>query len=279
MRKLVPIVAAVCLTTVSMADEAPATAPESAKSPRTLVTVDGEALTELDFALFRAQRGGADQSPEAQMMLLNQLVNTTMLAKAAREDGLDKLPEVATAAKIAENHVLAEVAIRNYLKNNPITDDDIQKAYETHYVNEPVTEFKARHILVKTEETASELIKELDGGADFSELAKEHSTGPTGKKGGELGWFGAEQMDPAFSEAVAKLDKGKYTTAPVKSQFGWHVILLDDQREAPVPALDEVRPTIVEGLQREKASAYMGEVREKTKIEVQEAFKKPPAEN
>ena len=251
MRKLVPIVAAVCLTTVSMADEAPATAPESAKSPRTLVTVDGEALTELDFALFRAQRGGADQSPEAQMMLLNQLVNTTMLAKAAREDGLDKLPEVATAAKIAENHVLAEVAIRNYLKNNPITDDDIQKAYETHYVNEPVTEFKARHILVKTEETASELIKELDGGADFS----------------------------AFSEAVAKLDKGKYTTAPVKSQFGWHVILLDDQREAPVPALDEVRPTIVEGLQREKASAYMGEVREKTKIEVQEAFKKPPAEN
>lgn len=271
MRKLVPIVAAVCFASVSMAEETP----QSSKTPRTLVTVDGEALTELDFALFRAKRGGAERSPEAQMMLLNQLVNTTMLAKAARADGLDKLPEVATAAKIANNQVLAEVAIRNYLKSHPITDEDIQKAYEKHYVNEPTTEFKARHILVESQEKGSELIKELDGGADFSELAKKHSTGPTGKNGGDLGWFGAGQMVKPFSDAVAKLEKGKYAAEPVQTQFGWHVIQLDDQRQTPVPALDEVRATIVEGVQREKAATYMGEVREKTEVVVQEAFKKP----
>lgn len=274
MRKLLPIVAAVCLATVSVADEAPA----PSKTPRTLVMVDGEPLTELDFALFRAQRGGANQPADAQMMLFNQLVNTTMLARAARTDGLHQLPEVETATKIAQYIVLAEVAIRNYLKNHPITDDDIQKAYDEHYVKSPAIEYKARHILVKTEDEAKKLIEELNGGADFSELAKQHSTGPTGKNGGDLGWFGADQMVPPFSEAVAKLEKGKYTAAPVKTQFGWHVIQQDDKREAPVPPLEEVRKTVVEGLQRERAATYMSEVREKTDVEVQEAFKKPPEE-
>lgn len=272
MRKFLPIVAAICFATVSAAEEAET----QTKSPRTLVTVDGEPLTELDFALFRAQRGGANQPAEAQMALFNQLVNTTMLAKAARADGLHKMPEVETAAKIAQYIVLAEVAIRNYLKNHPITDDDVQKAYEEHFVNSPAVEYKARHILVKTEDEANNLIKELDGGADFSELAKKHSTGPTGKNGGELGWFGPGQMVQPFSDAVAELEKGKYTATPVKTQFGWHVIQHDDKREAPVPALEEVRKTVVEGLQRERAATYMGQVKEQTKVEVQEAFKKPP---
>ncbi|MFM1891786.1 MAG: hypothetical protein RLZ44_863 [Pseudomonadota bacterium] len=269
MSKLVPAAALAMLALSVAAEDAPT------PTPRTLVTVNDKPLTELHYALFRNQRGAeGGGSPQEQIALLNQLVNTAMLAAAARTEGLDQHPEVVAALEVADMRVLAEVALRNYLNTHPISDEQLQQAYQARYVDVPTTEYKARHILVETKEKAVELIQQLDGGADFAELAKTNSTGPSGPKGGDLGWFEAGQMVKPFSDALVQLNKGQYTKEPVQTRFGWHIILLEDQRTQPTPDLADVRQDLLTELQRESVTAYMAEVRDKTKIEIQT----PPAE-
>ena len=154
----------------------------------------------------------------------------------------------------------------------------MKKLYDEQFGNYTGTEYKASHILVKTEEEASALITELAEGADFAELAKEHSTGPTGPKGGDLGWFDADQMVPAFSEAVKGMEKGAYSKEPVNTQFGWHVILLQDTREAEPPTFEEVKPQLATQLQQQAVARYVAELRQNAKVELNEKFIKPPAE-
>ena len=245
---------------------------EEPRTPKTLVKVNGSPITELHFELFRgeAERGKAQTSPQARMALMNQLVNIAILADAARTEALADRPEVTAALEVAQMKVLAQAALNNYLQNNPVTDAEIEAAYQAKYA-QPGYEYKARHILVPTEDGAKELIAQLEAGTDFVELAKAHSTGPSGKNGGDLGWFAREQMVAPFSEATAALEKNAITTEPVQTQFGWHVIRLDDKRENPRPNLDDVKPDLTTALQRERAAAYMRTVREHVNVEVQPA--------
>ncbi|WP_425051107.1 peptidylprolyl isomerase [Psychromarinibacter sp. S121] len=156
--------------------------------------------------------------------------------------------EPSLAAELAieneESAILASTKVTEIAESIEITDEDLQEAYASKYADyEPVKEFNASHILVATEEEAQALIEELDGGADFAELAKEKSTGPTGPNGGNLGWFGAGMMVPEFEQAVMALEDGA-VSEPVQTQFGWHVIKLNETRLPEAPALDEVRDTI-----------------------------------
>lgn len=150
------------------------------------------------------------------------------------------------------------------------TEDELKKAYEEVKENASQTEYKARHILVKDEEEAKNMIEKLDGGADFGDLAREHSLGPTGKNGGELEWFDANQMVAPFSEAVAAMEKGTYTKTPVQTQFGWHVIELQDSRKAEPPSFEDAKQQLTALLKRQKLSATLAEMRDGAMVELNE---------
>ncbi|MFN3145005.1 MAG: peptidylprolyl isomerase [Paracoccaceae bacterium] len=183
--------------------------------------------------------------------VLEQLVRQTVLAQSY--EGGSPLIELEldnTRRALEANEIIAEVATA------AVTDEALQAAYDAAIADMgAVMEFNASHILVETEEKAAELIAELAGGADFAELAKAHSTGPTGPNGGNLNWFEPEMMVAPFAEAVRALEVGAVSAAPVQTQFGWHVIKLNDTREKPAPSLDELRGQLSETLQQEAVGA------------------------
>jgi len=173
--------------------------------------------------------------------MLDQMVRQTVLSQSLEDNAL------ALARLSAENAtraILAAAAERSVIAD-AVTDEAIQAAYEDTYANAvPESEYNASHILVETEDEARDLIDRLEEGADFAELAREHSTGPSGPNGGNLGWFGPGAMVPPFEEAVAELQAGEISD-PVETQFGWHVVKLKGTRERPVPAVEEVQEQIV----------------------------------
>jgi peptidyl-prolyl cis-trans isomerase C len=244
-------------------------APEKPE-PRTLVKVNGEAVKETHFLIYRAQRGGNDKQldQQAQLGLLNELVNTVMIAQAAAERGLDQHPELLAAMEIARYRILAEAAVEQHLKDNPVTDQELSKAYQAKYGDNKLTEYKARHILLKTEDEAKAVIADLDKGGDFIALAKEKSTGPSGANGGDLGWFGQGSMVKPFGDAVAEMKKGSHSAKPVQTRFGWHVIKLEDSRDQAPPKLEEVKAELTQQLNRQKLAAYVQGIRAKADVQI-----------
>jgi peptidyl-prolyl cis-trans isomerase C len=240
--------------------------------PRTLVKVNGEPVKATHFLVYRSQRGqGKPLDQQAQLGLLNELVNTVMIAQQAEKMGLDKHPELLAAMDVARYRILAEAAVEQHLREHPVSDQAISAAYQTKYGNNSLTEYKARHILLKTEDEAKAVIAQLDQGGDFAALAKEKSTGPSGAKGGDLGWFEKGAMVKPFGDAVAKLPKGSHSAAPVQTQFGWHVIMLEDSREQQPPKLDTVKAALAQQLNREKVAAYLKDIREQSEVQIMES--------
>jgi len=238
--------------------------------PRVLVEINGKPVNELHFAIYRGQHPQHKdaQDPQVQVNMLNELVNAMMIAQAAESEGLDKHPEIIAAMEIAKAKLLAQAAIQHRLTTAAITEQQIQDAYTKQYASADLTEYKARHILLDTEEDAKDVIQLLENGSNFADLAKVRSKGPSGTSGGDLGWFEPSKMVAPFSEAVTKLHRNSITTSPVKTQFGWHVILLEDSRKAEPPGIDAVRDEITADLKRQVASDYIREIRGKTDIQI-----------
>lgn len=250
----------------------------------TLLSVNGELVSKAMYALYFQDRmrnvPDAKNSPEMQMNVLNELANVIIAAQDAEKKGIDKRPEIDATLALLRAKLLTQTVIQEYAEANQPSEDQIKTYYEAEYASQSGQEYKARHILVKEEDEAKSLIGQLDGGADFAKLAKEHSTGPTGKNGGDLGWFDANQMVKPFADAVAALEKGSYSKEPVQTQFGWHVILLEDARETEAPALEGVRGEIITKLQQKTLAEYMQGLRENSNIVFNEkaAVKKPAEE-
>ncbi len=201
-------------------------------------------------------------------MLVQRLVDFKLAARAGRDAGLASDERVAAFVAKAEEQAIRELYLEREIEAR-ITDELIQEAYQVHLAdNPPAEEFHARHILVETEEAAREVIGLLDDGADFAELAKERSTGPSGPRGGDLGYFTADQMVPEFSQAAAALEPGQHTAEPVKTQFGWHAIKLDDRRTAAPAAFEEVEPQLRQQLARESVAAIFKNLRAGMEIEI-----------
>ncbi len=201
-------------------------------------------------------------------MLVERLVDFKLAGEAGRAAGLASDERVKAFVVKAEEQAIRDVYLEREITAR-ITDAAIQDAYKAYSAaNPPAEELHARHILVETEEEAQEIIALLDGGADFAELAKERSTGPSGPKGGDLGYFTAEQMVPEFSEAAAALEPRQHTAEPAKTQFGWHVIKLEDRRTSQAASLEEVEPQLREQLAREAVEAVLGSLREGAEIEI-----------
>lgn len=187
--------------------------------------------------------------------ILDQIVQQSVLA----QDDKAEESKLVTLSLDNERRSLMAATVIKQVADEAVTDEAVQAAYDANYANaEQGQEFNASHILVETEEEAQSLVEELNGGADFAELAKEHSTGPSGPNGGELGWFGPGMMVEPFEKAVEQLEPGEIS-APVKTQFGWHVVKLNDTRSKSAPALDEVRGEIEQTLQQEAVKNYIDE--------------------
>ena len=192
---------------------------------------------------------------------IDELKDIYLLTTQARVDELAEEPRVQAQLELQKRGLLAQVAAGDFLDRNQATEEEILAEYATQMELAPAQQFKARHILVEAQSSAAELITQLDDGADFQELAKSESTGPSGPNGGDLGWFAPNQMVKPFSDAVALLKDGEYTKTPVQTQFGWHVILREESRDAEPPTLESVRDVIKQRVEQRKLQEYLEQLR------------------
>ena len=222
------------------------------------------------FFLERLQQSQGQNSPELQEQAFNDFMSLVVASQEAARRNLEQDHDVGVAIELQRMKILSNAALASMAEEIEPTEDELKKAYEEVKENASQTEYKARHILVKDEEEAKNMIEKLDGGADFGDLAREHSLGPTGKNGGELEWFDANQMVAPVSEAVAAMEKGTYTKTPVQTQFGWHVIELQDSRKAEPPSFEDAKQQLTALLKRQKLSATLAEMRDGAMVELNE---------
>jgi peptidyl-prolyl cis-trans isomerase C len=271
-KKLTPLLLASAVVLTGCDHRPTDVTPPAVKKEDAIASVNGQyiskkTLEDLEKDLAQRSQGQAPAFPKEK--LVDELVQREILVQDATQKKLDQTPEVIAQLDAARKAILTQASLQAYLKANPITDADIKKEYDAKVGGANGTEYKASHILVKTEDEAKKLIAELDKGGKFAKLANKHSLdAKESQNGGDLGWFNPSQMVAPFSEAVAKLEKGKYTKAPIKTQFGWHVILLEDSRKQTPPPLEAVKEQLTPMLQREKIQNMVEGLRKQAKVEI-----------
>ena len=222
----------------------------------------------VDALAAQLAKSGRPVSPEIQGQLRDEVIAREVFMQEAQKRGLDGSDDFKAQMELARQTLLIRELFADYQKNNPVTDADIKAEYDKFVAANGGKEYRARHILVEKEDEAKGIIASLKKGGKFEELAKKQSKDPgSGANGGDLDWANAASYVPEFSGALVKLKKGQTTDAPVKSQFGWHVIRLDDVRDAQLPKLDEVKPQIAQQLQQQKLAKFQEDLRGKAKIE------------
>ncbi|MBP7080499.1 MAG: peptidylprolyl isomerase [Rhodocyclaceae bacterium] len=253
-------------------------ASQAAKNPAA-ATVNGKAISQrtVDMIVAQGAASGRPDTPEARKSIIEQLALQMVVADEAIKKGLDKSPEVAEQIDAVRQTVLANAYVQDFVKNTPISDEMVKAEYERIKTMISGTEYKARHILVEKESEAKEIIAKLKTDpAAFEKLAMQKSTDTSSKvRGGDLGWFDLRGMVPEFGAAVSKMEKGKFTLEPVKTQFGYHVIWLDDSRPIQAPPLESVKPQLTEQLQQKNVKTALDDLKAKAKIEIVSAVAQP----
>ena len=209
----------------------------------------------------RIQKPASQASAQEIESAIDELSNIYVISSLPRAVELGQSPEIRAQLELQERAILFNAFANEFLVENAATEQEIFNIYEEQVALSPPKEFKARHILVDTQAAAIGLIEDLQDGADFAELAKEHSTGPSAPSGGDLGWFTAQSMVKPFSDAVALLEDGDFTASPVQTQFGWHVIMREDSRDSAPPPLESVRDVIKQRIEQEKFQEFMSGLR------------------
>lgn len=243
--------------------------PDTAVTGDIIATVNGSPITQQVLDVYRQQRAAKGIKPDTSddAAVLNELVALELMRQEAVNSGAQADPVISATLDQLDRSTLAGAAIKSFITANESSDEELRNAYDTG-VGKPGKEFNARHILVETEQEAKDIIALLDGGGDFVELAKEKSTGPSGPNGGELGWFGAGQMVKPFADAAAALEKGSYTKEPVQTQFGWHVIRLEDSREGTPPPYEDVKERLKIMLANQKLQKHIEQIKESATIDI-----------
>ena len=271
-KKLIPILIA-GTAVLAGCDHRPAgvTAP-AVKKEDAIASVNGQyiskkTLEDLEKDIAERSHGQSPAFPKEK--LVEELIQRELLVQDAVQKKLDQTPETIAQLDAARKALLTQASLQNYLKTNPVTDEEVKKEYDSKVGGANSVEYKASHILVKTEDEAKKLIAEIDKGGKFDKLANKNSLdAKESQNGGQLGWFSPSQMVVPFSEAVAKLEKGKYTKTPVKTQFGYHIILLEDSRKQNPPPLEAVKEQLTPMLQRQKVQTMVENLRKQAKVEV-----------
>lgn len=210
---------------------------------------------------------GQPDNEQLRTMVKEELINREILVQEADKRGLSDTPEIKSQMDIARQSLVIRALVADYLKKNPVSDAEIKAEYDRFKAQAGDKEYNARHILVEKEEDAKAIIAKLKSGAKFQDLAKQSKDPGSAANGGSLDWAPPSAFVAPFSEAMTSLKKGEVTQTPVKTQFGYHVIKLEDVRAAKVPNLEEVKPQIVESLQQKKLQAFQQELRSKAKIQ------------
>ncbi|HSW17831.1 MAG TPA: peptidylprolyl isomerase [Ramlibacter sp.] len=235
-----------------------------------LAIVNGKAVPKARADALAAQvvKSGRPVTPEMTNQIKDEVVAREIFMQEAQKRGLDGTDDFKAQMDLARQTILIRELFADYQKKEPITDAEVQAEYDKFVAANGGKEYKARHILVPKEEEAKAIIASLKKGGKFDEIAKKQSKDPgSGAKGGDLDWANASAYVPEFAQAMVKLNKGQLTDAPVKSQFGYHVIRVDDIREAQLPKLDEVKPQIAQQLQQQKLMKFQDDLRAKAKVE------------
>ncbi|HET6828492.1 MAG TPA: peptidylprolyl isomerase, partial [Ramlibacter sp.] len=213
-------------------------------------------------------KSGRAVSPEMQGQLKDEVIAREIFLQEAQKRGLDASDDFKTQMELARQTILIRELFADQQKKNPVTDAEVKAEYDKFVAANGGKEYKARHILVEKEDEAKKIIADLKKGQKFEDLAKKQSKDPgSGANGGDLDWATAASYVPEFAQAMTKLSKGQTSPEPVKSQFGWHVIRVDDIREAQLPKLEDVRPQIAQQLQQQKLAKFQEDLRTKAKIE------------
>ena len=247
-----------------------AQAPAAPKAAAAKAADSGKALypqSTFDAVLKDRVAQGQPDSPELRALIREELNTRELLAREARKKGLDKSAEVKSQMDLASQTVLVRAYVADWVKNNPIPEADLRKEYDAIKNQIGDKEYKVAHILVDNEQDAKDVITELQKGAKFADLAKARSKDPGSKdKGGDLDWNAPANFVKPFSVAMVKAEKGKFTPQPVQTQFGWHVILVEDVRAAKVPSFDEVKPQLAQRMQAQHLDKYFRELRAKNGV-------------
>ena len=232
--------------------------------------VNGKAVPKARVDALAAQlaKSGRPVTPELQGQLKDEVIAREIFMQEAQKRGLDATDDFKNQMELARQTLLIRELFADYQKANPVTDADIKAEYDKFSAANGGKEYRARHILVEKEDEAKAIIASLKKGGKFDEIAKKQSKDPgSGANGGDLDWANAASYVPEFSGALIKLNKGQLTQEPVKSQFGYHVIRLDDVREAQLPKLEEVKPQIAQQLQQQRLAKFQEDLRGKAKVE------------
>lgn len=235
----------------------PATAEDAPAADTVVATVDGTEITLGHMIALRAGLPAQFAQVPADVLykgILDQLIQQTLMMQSYEGE----MPLAGRLSLENEERAILAADVMEEIAGNAVTDEAVQAAYEANYVNaDDVTEYRASHILVETEDEARALIAQLGEGADFATLAREHSTGPSGPRGGDLGWFDASQMVVPFQQAVEQTEPGSVHPDPVQTEFGWHVVRLEETRVAERPALDEVRADLEQQIVQAAMEAHV----------------------
>lgn len=243
----------------AQAPAAPKAAPAAKSAEKALYP-----QAQFDFLLKERTTQGQQDSPELRAAVREELNTRELLAREARKKGLEKGTEVRTQMDLASQTVLVRAYVADWVRNNPVPEADLRKEYETIKAQVGDKEYKVSHILVEKEDEAKEVVTELQKGAKFADLAKARSKDPGSKeRGGDLDWNAPSNFVKPFSDAMVKADKGKFTAQPVQTQFGWHVLLVEDVRQAKVPTFDEVKPQLSQRMQAMHLDKYFRDLRTK----------------
>ncbi|HRH14907.1 MAG TPA: peptidylprolyl isomerase [Azonexus sp.] len=233
-----------------------------------VATVNGQTISQTTYNAFVAEQKaqGTPDSPQLQNAVKEELIRRELLVQEAKKKGLDKKSDVQGQIELARQAVLIRAYLSDYVRANPISDEALKKDYEAIKANLGSTEYKTKHILVATEDEAKAIIAKLEKGEKFSDLAKQSKDPGSKDNGGELGWSSPSTYVKPFSDALTKLKKGEYTKTPVKTDFGYHVIMLEDTRPLTPPAFDQVKPQLQQRAQQQQVEQLVKKLRDSAKI-------------
>ena len=239
-------------------------------SAQNVAIVNGKAVPKERVEALKQQveRSGRPVTPDIEGQIKEEVIAREIFLQEAQKRGLEASPDYKTQMELARQTILIRELFANYQKANPTTDADLKAEYDRFAAANGGKEYRARHILVEKEDEAKAIIAQLKKGGKFDEIAKKSSKDPgSGAKGGDLDWASAGNFVAEFSDAMTKLTKGKMTDTAVKTQFGYHIIRLDDVRDAQLPKFDDVKPQIAQQLQQQKMTKYQDDLRAKAKVE------------
>jgi peptidyl-prolyl cis-trans isomerase C len=255
---------AVALAACNKGPQTPApTAAAEKNDAANVATVNGTAISRATYEIYlksllqQSGKSPNDLNPEQKSQVLDELISTQLISAEAVKNGVDKDPEVLARLELLRMRVLADAQSQKILKDKEPSDAELHAQYDTAVAGLDKMEYKGRHILVATKEKAQELIKKIKGGAKFEDVAKAESTDSSKTNGGDLGWFTPSRMAKPFGDAVRAMKKGEMTQEPVQTQFGWHIIKIDDTRDAVPPPFDQVKQQLTNQVMQKKLLDYI----------------------